>query len=357
MADYNTYMESKMNTENKTQKQTRSAVLDIAKGIGILTVVWAHAKGPYSNYIYQFHMPFFFLISGYLFNMKDSFFVFLKKKTFTLYIPFIFWNILSELLKWTFHLYPYTLRSFLDQTVKILLTLSKDGQFYGATWFIGSLFVVSVFYKYLYENIGSWKYKSLSLLAVFTLLMVTGFQITLPYMISRTLVLSFFYALGETVKEYKEELSHLDTPAFGVVCLLWFLVIAEHNSANMGKNEYRYCAVFVIGAVCASYALLWCARLIERFFRRLGMLLQYLGKKSIDIVLWQFIAFRIVIAGQLLLAHEPLGTLLDYYPVYSVESGWWIVYFVVGVAAPILFGILLRVGFWGSALKKLHIVT
>lgn len=30
----------------------RVAYLDIAKGIGIIMVVWAHARGPFSNYMY-----------------------------------------------------------------------------------------------------------------------------------------------------------------------------------------------------------------------------------------------------------------------------------------------------------------
>lgn len=47
----------------ETQKK-RIDYLDLAKGIGILLVVWAHARGPYSSYMYQMHMPFFFIISG-----------------------------------------------------------------------------------------------------------------------------------------------------------------------------------------------------------------------------------------------------------------------------------------------------
>lgn len=34
----------------------RCIELDIAKGIGIILVVWAHAQGPLSNYIEGFHM-------------------------------------------------------------------------------------------------------------------------------------------------------------------------------------------------------------------------------------------------------------------------------------------------------------
>lgn len=36
----------------ETQKK-RIDYLDLAKGIGILLVVWAHARGPYSSYMYK----------------------------------------------------------------------------------------------------------------------------------------------------------------------------------------------------------------------------------------------------------------------------------------------------------------
>ncbi|GFI47337.1 hypothetical protein IMSAGC019_02661 [Lachnospiraceae bacterium] len=46
----------------------RKDYLDIAKGIGIILVVWAHVEGSFYRYITQFHMPFFFFISGMLFT-------------------------------------------------------------------------------------------------------------------------------------------------------------------------------------------------------------------------------------------------------------------------------------------------
>ena len=72
------------------KKLQRLEYLDIAKGIGILLVVWAHAKGPFQSHIYQFHMPFFFLISGYLYSSKKNFLEYLKGKICSLYIPFVF---------------------------------------------------------------------------------------------------------------------------------------------------------------------------------------------------------------------------------------------------------------------------
>ena len=43
----------------------RDAVVDIAKGIGILLVVYGHLHNPINTFIYAFHMPLFFFLSGF----------------------------------------------------------------------------------------------------------------------------------------------------------------------------------------------------------------------------------------------------------------------------------------------------
>lgn len=79
---------------NELLNKTRISYFDIAKGIGILMVVWAHARGPFSRYIYQMHMPFFFIISGLLYISDKPLRQYLARKVKNLYIPFVFWNIL-----------------------------------------------------------------------------------------------------------------------------------------------------------------------------------------------------------------------------------------------------------------------
>lgn len=46
----------------------RIAWVDIAKGLGIFLVVLGHTyrKNPVQNWIYSFHMPLFFILSGWL---------------------------------------------------------------------------------------------------------------------------------------------------------------------------------------------------------------------------------------------------------------------------------------------------
>lgn len=69
----------------------RDKSVDIAKGIGIILVVWGHTFGccPIFNWIHLFHMPLFFLLSGCFINPNESYRVFFYKKWRTLLVPFI----------------------------------------------------------------------------------------------------------------------------------------------------------------------------------------------------------------------------------------------------------------------------
>lgn len=74
----------------------RNKKIDILKGLGIIFVVWGHATKIFSGYIYTFHMPLFFWISGFLrFGGKEKpWKEFIKGKIKTALIPYIvFWFI------------------------------------------------------------------------------------------------------------------------------------------------------------------------------------------------------------------------------------------------------------------------
>lgn len=55
-------------------------------------MVIGHASSPFHDFIYLFHMPLFFMISGFFFNPEKIFKkkAFLIKKLNRLYIPFVF---------------------------------------------------------------------------------------------------------------------------------------------------------------------------------------------------------------------------------------------------------------------------
>lgn len=65
--------------------------IDSAKGIGIAIVVLGHlldAASPLHRFIYVFHMPLFFFLSGYLHTPEPDHALYLKKKTARLLVPY-----------------------------------------------------------------------------------------------------------------------------------------------------------------------------------------------------------------------------------------------------------------------------
>lgn len=72
---FNDNLEININKIGVKMSSTRNYQLDIMKGIGILFVIWGHISENTSlnNWIYSFHMPLFFFISGVICYMTIEF--------------------------------------------------------------------------------------------------------------------------------------------------------------------------------------------------------------------------------------------------------------------------------------------
>lgn len=77
-------------------EKKRIDYLDIAKGIGIILVLVGHISknDEINRFLYLFHMPLFFIISGMLYKEKNNF---CKKKIRNLIIPYFCFAIISYL--------------------------------------------------------------------------------------------------------------------------------------------------------------------------------------------------------------------------------------------------------------------
>lgn len=170
------------------------------------------------------------------------------------------------------------------------------------------------------------------------------------------MILSMFFAVGVWVKDNEKELKKLDGTVITLASLFFFMFTGNCNSANMGKNEYTYPLLFVLGALAASYVTIQVSRMIDQHGRRAAHLLSFLGKRSADILIWQFVSFRFIIFLQLRMEHVPVSTVLDYYPVYSTSHGWWMLYFLCGLFGSLAIGWILRAGPLGKFLRKFYIV-
>lgn len=346
--------------------QNRVQWIDAAKGIGIFLVVYGHSMAPQNHYVYLFHMPLFFIISGYLFNSRNTWKQFCWRKFITLYIPFVGWNavviltrIMSGIIRGDMEM------SMVVQHLRILgytvLTFEKDGSYMGATWFLGALFLISVLYKTLYTYLKDTKYKQEFILVFFIVNAIIVFFIDLPRFQSRTFILGMFFAFGHWVKLHEKELHTFNNILVAFWSVVIFLVIGNNVSANMGQNEYTNRILFVIGACAGTYVTVYVAMFLSRcrgkIWQILCKILCFLGKNSIDIVIWQFVSFRLCVLLQLYLEGRPLRDVLTCDSRYYTDHGWWLLYLAIGIIVPLAWGWFLKQGPWGKALKKIHFVA
>lgn len=81
-------------------KKKRIEWVDMAKGYGMLLVIFAHVfEKEYAVhwYIYTFHMPLFFMLSGYFLNCEKPFGEYIKGKAKSLLIPLYTWGLIDVL--------------------------------------------------------------------------------------------------------------------------------------------------------------------------------------------------------------------------------------------------------------------
>lgn len=140
----------------KSSVKKRNPMISIAKAIGIMLMVIGHVYDKESwgvHYIYMFHMPLFFVLSGYFLKVPQSgkdFLVFVKKKIIGLYVPFLAWTVLfilvhNFLLHFDIGAGYYSVRDMLYALVKTAVTFASTERVLVGFWFLKALFTAVVF--------------------------------------------------------------------------------------------------------------------------------------------------------------------------------------------------------------------
>lgn len=119
--------------------------LDILKGFLIITVMIGHSgvcPVGFRAWIYSFHVPAFFIVSGYTFQIREekSFVRYVVKKARTLLVPAMVFGMISCV-----YYYFFVSKSiFLEQNFLYNLALQSRVAVYPVSWFCISLFVSEI---------------------------------------------------------------------------------------------------------------------------------------------------------------------------------------------------------------------
>ena len=177
----------------------RLEFVDALKGVAIFLVIWGHVisqLGGYPNFtysiIYSFHMPLFFIISGFFFksSLKLTLKDFLSKKSFQLLYPWLLWCIIIAFYQAYIH---YMDNETLSR--KVILIFNRWLWFLRDLWL--SYIITYIAYKVLKK--GYW-------VAIFSIV----FVLLTPFLMMQSFFLPLFL-LGILFKDnYSLILKHLN---------------------------------------------------------------------------------------------------------------------------------------------------
>lgn len=299
--------------------------LDIAKGLGMLAVIWGHIDIQYvtSWFVYSFHMPLFFLLSGMLFN-KDKytgFLDFIKKRGKRLLIPYLIYSVVTWVI-WV--VYSYVTNENVDYFYPLLETLLARGSTYfllhnPPLWFIPCLFAVEIMYYFL-SKLRDVANILLCVLIVLVSILLEHFYgedylYLLPCNFDAAMMAIPFYTVGNLIVKHVSHdkivnmaLSHKMALVFSVLVLFVFQVATSfyYKPVSMGFSNYGNEAVFHLRAFTGSAMVILFSLWLDsiKVFEKVNKWLKYVGRKSMDFLCTHMPLKRFIIIIVAALLHK-----------------------------------------------------
>lgn len=263
--------------------KNRIEYIDFAKGIGMLFVVWAHimVEGWTNWFIYAFHMPFFFFLSGMMFSKDkyESVFKLIKKRIHTLLLPYVMFSVATWAV-WigysvAFHL---EVDSYIMPLVQTIVAQGSGGYLVHNVplWFVTCLFVVEVAYYFISKLPKGWCIVTCLICSFLGYFMITTTLIDLkelPWSIEVAFLAIIFYCIGNmVVSKYGHSFiqgyvcSHKFVMGFLIIIfgIIVFAGSQKTGHVSLGSDRLpKNIALFYIDAILGSIGLLIASVLIS----------------------------------------------------------------------------------------------
>lgn len=344
-----------------TLNTKRNCLMDIMKGLGVIAIVVGHAnQGEVSHFVYLYHMPLFFFISGYFYNdaysqSVEGIITLIKKRIKSLYWPYLKYSLVFLCLHNLFfkiHIYgedvlygdkiihPYTIEEFIKTLLKVLLFASREPM--GAIfWFFTVLFFINIGFSiigfisyHLSSNQRTREYLRFSLVLASFMFgnVLTYLGVTIPRF-NNTLVMVIVFYTGFMFKKYEDKVDTKNKYIAGF-CLVGLLFNMLYGSVAVNTNHYLSPDFLLVNMALGVYVNYYCSYVIANH-ETARKAISYIGKNSIIIIALHFLCFKIVDLLQIYLFDLSIDKLASF-PMINSGGCWWIVYTFVGLIIPIM---------------------
>ena len=254
----------------------RDYSIDALKGCGIILMIVGHSLLPslWARPFLTFHMPLFFIVSGYLFKerpLNDL----IKRNLKKVMIPYFFTGcVMWFLLAILYEQYDWGISLLWGNAYK---TLFWDFSYtVGPLWFLMSFFVAMIFFALIKKIPHRW----LQLVILITLFHISIWikeQVNmLPLGILPAIPGTFFLFLGNSLKESKSFVYNRGSILLGFIC---YILCCLYGQLAMSWHIYKLLLLQIIAAMFATLILWKIIRMMGKF-----IFLSYVGFYSLPIM-------------------------------------------------------------------------
>ena len=183
--------------------------MDVLKGLGMLMIIIGHSRCSFPMYelFYSFHVPLFFLISGYFFSQKYKWSEVFSKCSKQLILPYIVVALVTCIVYWLIG------GEYVGIKVKEHLIGATIPNEYniglGPIWFFLALFFCRVFYRIITIRVPNTGSRTLFVVIISLMVVIVNNYYTLnniPYQISQGITSLIYYHTGYMLACYKNQI-------------------------------------------------------------------------------------------------------------------------------------------------------
>ena len=281
---------------------SRCIWLDVAKGITIILMVLGHTSIPEfaSRFIWAFHMPLFFIASGWTTNWeKKSMLKFSRHKFRTIMVPFLIYSTIVLAIE------QIAMGGAIFQN-----WLEKGWQGY-ALWFIPVLFLSSIFGRLVYVVNNRFCRYSLMVGLVILGASLCYFKIELPWTLYSVPYACFLIMLGSALRQLQR---YVNTPRWWLLIgsFVVTVVISHFWKMDMAWNNILPVFPLTIGAVSGTMMMFSFSAFIEKYSVCATKWLSKIGQETFVVV-----AFSQIII-MLMLQYTSWSSLIRY-PILAIS--------------------------------------
>lgn len=266
---------SNKNVSNINKNINRIEYIDSIKGFAILLMIFGHMKfHNYNWFIYSFHMPLFFILSGFFFNPAKSSSDRIKKllKAYTITsIIILSIEIFFQIFGFSFDYYDFSYKNLLLCLSAKLCGCVKPvgiGNYLipdvGPIWFLMALALGIMLYRLIYK-LSIYLNSHGTIIIGILILAVLGWSISvirgqIPFSINQALVVPLYLFVGNKIRT-KLEHSDLKQSILFISVLLWGVLLyfqVQIQFMSMGQMGSLFFPIYIAGSIAASYLVILC---------------------------------------------------------------------------------------------------